>query len=182
MSSELDSDEKLRTGIIKVEDVDENFRKMLGTDKIFQFECEKIGEKLRLGLTEINVFTPYYYENFYTKEDFDNINPIFKAKSNIDEIERLLNKLFGKRAILKNADDGVNIIICIQTNALEEDIEINFELERKTIDKKDAGLLALFKIQKKNIEIFNKIREQCRKNKNEEAAKKILELLSQFQY
>ena len=182
MSSELDLEEKLKTQIIKLEDVDENFRKMLGTDKIFKFECEKIGERLRLGLTEINVFTPYYYENFYTKDDFDKINPIFKSKNNIDEIEILLNRLFGKRAILKSADDGVNIIICIQTISLEEEIEINFELKRKTIDKKDSGLLTLYKIQKKNIEIFNKIKEQCRKNKNEGASKKILELLSQFQY
>ena len=180
MSIEIENEDNIEDKIIKIEDVDEKCRKMLGTDKIFRFECEKKDEKLRLGLKEINVFSPYYYENFYTKEKFDEIHKIFKTNKNIDEIEIILKKLFGKSAILKNANDGVKIIICFQTPLFDEDIEINFELERKTIDKKDDGLITLFNIQKKNIEIFNNIKEQCKKNKNEQASKKILELLSQI--
>ena len=166
--------------IIKIEDVDEKFRKMLGTDKIFRFECEKRGQYLRLGLTEINVFTPYYYEKYLTKSDFDNINPIFKVENNLDEIEETLNRLFEKRAILKNVDDGKKMIICFQMQLFDKDIETNFELDRKTIDNKDEGLLTLFNIQKKNIEIFNKIKEQCKKNKKEPVSQKILDLLSQI--
>ena len=178
MSIEIEREEMIEDKIIKIEDVDEKYRKMLGTDKIFRFECEKQNDRIRLGLTEINVFTPYYYENFYTKKEFDKIHRIFKTNETLDEIEELLKDLFENNAILKNADDGVKIIVCFQTQLYNRNIEINFELERKTIDKKDDGLLTLFKIQKENIEIINKIKELCKKNKNEPASKKILELLS----
>ena len=179
MSIIIEEEGKIENKIIKIDEVDVKSRKMLGTDKIFRFECEKKGEWIRVGLKEINVFTPYYYENFYTKSDFDLNNKIFKAKDTIDDIAETLRRSFEKRAILKNSEDG-KIIICYQFQFFDEDIEIKFELERKIIDQKDEALLTLFNIQKKNIEIFNNIKEQCKKNKKDPASQKILDLLSQL--
>ena len=51
-------------------------------------------------------------------------------------------------------------------------------LERKTMTNKDDGLKFLYEIQKKNIEILNKIKQQCLKNKDDQHAQKLLKLLN----
>ena len=50
--------------------------------------------------------------------------------------------------------------------------------KKKTIEEKDKALLFLFDIEKKNINILNRIKEQCLKNPKEPACQKILELLN----
>jgi hypothetical protein len=83
-------DENLK--MIKIDDVDESLRKNLNFETIFKFQCENVDNKLRLGLKEINKFSPYYYERFFTKEELDEINKIRHTQQlvnsrKIDDIE-----------------------------------------------------------------------------------------------
>ncbi len=170
------SEEKLE--IIELNEDNKKCRKNLGDDKIFRFECTKIDEKLRIGLKEINAYSPYYYETFYTKDELNEKNEAFKAIKDIDKIIDQLEKLFEKKeTILKYAEDEQNIIVSFQVPTFADIIEIPFELEKKTIENKDDGLMNLFKIQKINIEIINEIKEKCKNNSNDPMAKEILKLL-----
>ena len=163
--------------IIKIEEVDKSIQKGLD-EKLFQFECDNVNGKLRIGLKEINKYSPYYYEKYYSKKELDDINDLFKALKDIDAVKKRLNKCFNKMAVLKNAKDGKNLNVFFQIPSFDETIDINFELERKTIQDKDAGLMCLFEIQKKNIAIINKIKEQCLKNQKDPVSKQILQLLN----
>ena len=163
--------------IIKIDNVDRKYVKKLGEDKLFKFECENMNENLRIGLIEINAYSPYYYEAFFSKDDLDEKNDVFRAKRTIDEIIVSLLKLFEKMGSLGNTERN-NIIVSFQIPSFEECEEIKFELEKKTVEDKDAALLDLFDIQKDNIKILNKIREECKKKPNDPALQKILECLN----
>ena len=163
--------------IIKIDNVDRKYVKKLGEDKLFKFECENINEQLRIGLIEINAYSPYYYEAFFSKKDLDEKNDVFRAKRTIDEIIISLLKLFEKRGNLGNTE-GENIIISFLIPSFEDFEEIKFELQKKTVEDKDTALLDLFDIQKDNIKILNKIREECKKKPNDPALQKILECLN----
>ena len=163
--------------LIKINEVDKNIQKKLD-EKLFKFECDNVDGVLRIGLKEINKYSPYYYEKFYQKEELDNKDDLFKSLRDIDAVKIRLVKCFNKMAVLKNAEDGKNVIVFFSFPNFDEIIEVNFELERKTIEDKDAGLMCLFEIQKKNIDIINKIKEQCLKHSKDPISKQILQLLT----
>lgn len=163
--------------IIKIDKKNEKCRKTLGDDKIFRFECEHIDEKLRLSLKEINAYSPYYYEAFYEKEELNKWKSLFKAIEKIDELIEQLLKLFEKKeTILKEVDNGKKISICFKVPNFAEIFDVKFDLERKTIENKDDGLMLLFEIQKDNLKIINEIKEQCKNNQNDSLSKEILDL------
>ena len=168
-------DENLK--MIKIDDVEESLRKRLNNETIFKFQCDNVDNKLRLGLKEINKFSPYYYERFYTKDELDEIDDTFKALRNIDTVKKQLLKCFHKRATLAVIKDSPNLNIHFEIPTFDEVVQINLEVDRKTIEDKDAGIMTLFGIQKKNIAIINKIKEKCLKEKKEKAAQMILELI-----
>ena len=168
-------DENLK--MIKIDDVEESLRKRLNNETIFKFQCDNVDNKLRLGLKEINKFSPYYYERFYTKEELDEIDDTFRALRNIDAVKKQLLRCFQKRATLNEVKGSPNLNIHFKIPNFDEVIEIDLEVERKTIEDKDAGIMTLFGIQKKNIAIINKIKEKCLKEKKEKTAQMILELI-----
>ena len=168
-------DENLK--MIKIDDVEESLRKRLNNETIFKFQCDNVDNKLRLGLKEINKFSPYYYERFFTKEELDEINDTFRALRNIDAVKKQLLRCFQKRATLNEVKGSPNLNIHFKIPNFDEVIEIDLEVERKTIEDKDAGIMTLFGIQKKNIAIINKIKEKCLKEKKEKAAQMILEAI-----
>lgn len=163
--------------IIKIESVEKEFRKNLDHDTIFKFECENVDGELRLGLKEINKYSPYYYESYYTQSDLELIHDMFRAFNDIESAKNALNNVFDKNATLKMKNDKTNISIIFKIDFFGKIHEIVFDLKRKTISNKDDGLMFLFEIQKKNIEIINAIKDKCSKHSKEEASKKILELL-----
>ena len=176
------SDESESERIIKINEVkDGNFIKKLGDDKMFRFECENKDEKLRIGLKEINAYSPYYYEAFYSKGDLDEMNDVFKSLSSIDVVIKQLSKLIGSKGELKTEKDDnkcEKIDILFEIPSFAEKEIIKFELERKTIEDKDKGLMFLFDIQKKNIDIINQIKKLYSKYKNEQVSRRIMEILS----
>ena len=168
-------DENLK--MIKIDDVEESLRKRLNNETIFKFQCDNVDNKLRLGLKEINKFSPYYYERFYTKEELEEIDDTFRALRSIDAVKKQLLRCFHKRAKLTVITDSPNLKIHFEIPNFDEIIQIDLEVDRKTIEDKDAGIMTLFGIQKKNIAIINKIKEKCLKEKKEKTAQMILEAI-----
>lgn len=165
--------------VIKKGDVDKDLQKKLGNDKLFRFECEVIDDRLRIGLKEIHKYSPYYYENFYELKDLETMDRLFKGCKGLDDICTRLKKGFRKNyTVLREKDNYQTIVIAYEIDFFEEQFGVEFSLERKTMANKDDGLKFLYEIQKKNIGILNKIRQQCLKNKDDEHAKKLLELLN----
>ena len=137
--------------IIRIEEVPKEHRKFLGDDKIFMFECEIVDDTLRLGLKEINCFSPYYYEAFFTLDSLYEKNNVFKACKSLEEVKSHILKLFNGAGVLKSVDDDEKILLMLKMYNISVVIQESFELERKTIEDKDEALMKLFNIQKNNI-------------------------------
>ena len=118
--------------IIKLEEVDDSIKKRLDNETIFRFECDNINENLRLGLKEINKYSPFYFEEFYSQEKLEKINNLFKSLPNINSVKDQLIKCFQTMAVLHKKENSENIIITFNFPSFAEKIKIDFELERKT--------------------------------------------------
>ena len=172
--------EIIKENMIKLPDVKPELQKPLGKDKIFRFECDIQYNKIRIGLKEINVYTPYYYETFYTLDELQKKNKIFNACKDLEEVKGHLLLLFSKETtLLKSLEDDKKIQICLKIMDISRIIDDSFILDRNTIDEKDEALMDLFNIQKENIKLFESIKKICEdeKYKDEKVAGKVLELL-----
>ena len=165
--------------IIRIEEVPKEHRKFLGDDKIFMFECEIVDDTLRLGLKEINCFSPYYYEAFFTLDSLYEKNSVFKACKNLEEVKTHILTLFNGNGVLKSESDDEKILLILKMYNISFVIQESFELERKTIEDKDEALMKLFNIQKNNINLFQKIIEKCEDDDyiDQKAAQDILNIL-----
>ena len=165
--------------IIRIEEVPKEHRKFLGDDKIFMFECEIVDDTLRLSLKEINCYSPYYYEAFFTLTSLCEKNNVFKACKSLEEVKSHILKLFNGAGVLKSVDDDEKILLMLKMYNISVVIQESFELERKTIEDKDEALMKLFNIQKNNINLFQKIIEKCEDDdyKDQKAAQDILNIL-----
>mgnify|MGYP006873043999 CR=1 FL=1 len=163
--------------LVPIKEVDINKIKKLDKDKTFKFECD-VSDKLRLGLREIDYYSPYYFENFYTKEALEEINPIFKACSTLEEIQGHFFNLFKEGTTkLILAENGENIVISFVVGWISGTREIKFELIRKTVENKDNALETLYNVQKDNYRIFEEIKAACNDDTKDSIAKKIIELI-----
>ena len=175
------SEDQEKPKIIKLSEVKPELQKKLGDDKIFRFECDIIEDNIRIGLREINSYSPYYYEVFHTYEELKQKNPIFNAMNGLEAVKKNLFRVFKKEVTtLKSLEDDQKIQI-IFPMALVEDIEnVEFILERKTIENKNAGLKYLYEIQKNKIKLMTKIMNICKDEnyQNEKITKDILNILN----
>lgn len=164
-------------GLVPIKEVDKDKIKKLDNDKTFKFECE-VNNKLRLGLREIDYYSPYYFENFYTKQELEEINPIFRACNTLEEIQLHFFNLFKeKNTKLQLAENGENIYIVFVVGWISGFKEIKFELIRKTVENKDNALETLYNVQKDNYRILEEIKAACNDDKKDNIAKKIIELI-----
>ena len=83
--------------IIELRDVDISLQKRIGDDNIFRFECDIEDDHLRIGLKEINVYSPYYYETFFTLDELQKKNVIFKSCNTLEKVKEHLVKLFPEK-------------------------------------------------------------------------------------
>ena len=163
--------------LVPIKEVDQNKIKKLDKDKTFKFECD-VDEKLRLGLREIDYYSPYYFESFYTKSELEEINPIFRACNSLEEIQGHFFNLFKEKTTkLKLAENGENILIIFLVGWISGTREIKFELIRKTVSNKDNALETLYEVQKDNYRILEEIKTACEDDKKDNIAKKIFELI-----
>ena len=163
--------------LVPIKEVDKNKIKKLDKDKTFKFECD-VDDKLRLGLREIDYYSPYYFENFYTKQELEEINPIFRACNTLSEIQEHFFNLFKvKTTKLQLAENGENIVISFIVGWISGTKEIKFELIRKTVENKDKALETLYTVQKDNYDILEQIKAACSDDTKDNIAKKIFDLI-----
>lgn len=163
--------------LVPIKEVDKNKIKKLDKDKTFKFECD-VDDKLRLGLREIDYYSPYYFENFYTKQELEEINPIFRACNTLSEIQEHFFNLFKEKTTkLQLAENGENIVISFTVGWISGMKEIKFELIRKTVENKDKALETLYTVQKDNYDILEQIKAACSDDTKDNIAKKIFDLI-----
>ena len=167
--------------IIQIKEVDKDKRKYLSEkNQMFKFECEVGDGQMRIGLKEINCYSPYYYEKFYTLKEFTEEKKEFSSAKTLEELKLHLHNLFkNEAAVLESVDGGEKIRIHVKVLNISVEMKDFIELDRKTIDDKDEGLLYLYDIQKKNNNLLKKIESICQddKFKEEKVAKDIIKLL-----
>ena len=154
--------------------------KNLGSDKIFKLELDIANDQIRIGLKEVNVYTPYYYETFYTLDKLKIKNNGFNSCNTLEDVKGHLITLFdSEKTYLESKDNFEKIKICFEMYIISGPVKENFILKRETIKEKDDALLTLFDIQIKNIEAFRKIENICKeeKYKGDKVAQNILKLL-----
>ena len=164
--------------LVPIKEINPDKIKKLDKDKTFQFECV-VDDKLRLGLREIDYYSPYYFESFYSKQELEEINPIFRACNTLEEIQGHFFNLFKEKTTkLELAENGENIVIIFLVGWISGTKEIKFELIRKTVSYKDNALETLYEVQKDNYRILEEIKTACEDDKTKEnIAKKIIELI-----
>ena len=120
--------------IIKSENVPKELQKYLDEDKnrLFLIECDIIDNKLRLGLKELNKYSPYYYEKFYTLIELQNEVPVFKLCRNLEEVKKHLLNIFAHKSSLKSLDNGEKIQLNCEYYDIASKKDAYFVLERKT--------------------------------------------------
>lgn len=163
--------------LVPIKEVDQNKIKRLDKDKTFKFECD-VSDKLRLGLREIDYYSPYYFESFYTKTELEEINPIFRACNTLEEIQGHFFNLFKENTTkLQLAENQENILIVFIVGWISGTREIKFELIRKTVENKDNALETLYNVQKDNYRILEEIKAACSDDKKDNIAKRLVELI-----
>ena len=165
--------------IITIDKVSKDLRKKLDKDKEFKFECEVIDDKIRLGLKEINYYSPYYFENFFTKEVLDKKNSIFRSCDDLSEVKKHLMNLFPDKVTLEYDQNNENINMLFTMGTISGFIQVIFELEKKTMDEKDDGLNFLYKIQKTNYKLMEEILKACKEAKNEKCSQNIIQYITE---
>ena len=163
----------------KISDVSTEFRKNLNKDTVFKFECLYLSsqEKLLLKATEINAYTPFYFEELYTLEDIYKIGKMFRACVNLSEVPNHIKALFAAETTkLEISEDGNVLIIIIKAWDISALVDVKFHLKKKTVDDKDNALKNLYIVTKNNEKKINEILLLC-KNNNDGLTKEILELL-----
>ena len=107
----------------------------------------------------------------------------FRAKTGLEEIQSNLIALFSRKTTkLESLENDSKIKLHIEAVVLADDVEMDFILERKTVNNMDEALYFLYKLEKNKYNILEKIKTVC-KNKNEKTekiAKEILEILKKF--
>lgn len=116
--------------IHKISESSPDLIKKLDKDKKFKFECEVCDNRIRLGLKEVN--SPNYFENFFTKDELIQKNPIFNQCNDLNEIQNHLIYLFPtKKTTLEYAENKENINITFIFGVISGTTEVIFELEKK---------------------------------------------------
>ena len=165
--------------IITIDKVSKDLRKKLDKDKEFKFECEVIDDKIRLGLKEINYYSPYYFENFFTKEVLDKKNSVFRQCIDLNEVQGHLIRLFKDKVSLEYAENRENINLIFTMFTMSGTTLVVFELEKKTMEEKDDGLNFLYKIEKTNYDLMDKILKACKEAKNEKCSLDIIKYITE---
>lgn len=177
--------EDMPVRIVRDEEVEDSMKKSLNKETKYKFECEIDGNKLSLRLIEIKSYSPYFFQEHYTLEDFQKNNAIFKSCSDLETVQNHLLKLFSldttKLKLIEDDKDEQKkyIILNLLAFNISGQVEVNFKLNLEMVSTKDKSLFFLYKIQKEKNSLLEKIKGICQENKGDNVSVKILQLLSE---
>ena len=163
----------------KISDVKEQFRKNLNEDTVFKFECVYLDsqDKLLLRASEINNYTPFYYEELFTLNDIYEIGEMFRSRKSLSELPNHIKTMFaGQKTKLEMNDDKSILTIISEAYDITTLVEVKFKLKKKTVEDKDNALKNLYIVTKNNEEKLNECLNLCKKH-NEPLFKELTELL-----
>ena len=167
-----------------MEDHIQNAKKLLkdnyDVEYILEYTIEN--DSILFKIIENKVYSPFTFEAEFTLQDFIDHHAAFKSCDNLDEVLRHLDNLYkDNKIILDNisqADERYlyfNIFDISEENRTKE-----FILKQKMTEEKDKALEDLYNIQKKQIELFKKIKSLVGKNKKENKfGESILDILKE---
>ena len=173
----MEEDESYGQTIIKLNDEEEKLTKSIG-DKMFKFESTIDDDyQLRLSLKEVNCYSPYFYEIYFTYSDLISKYQPYEGMGSIKKIKSSIDSIFHKPTTrLELTENDTKIIIHGESTYLEIPYNLDFELDRKTVENKDGALKFLYNIEDNNYNLIEKIKEICKKEmeKNDKVAQEIL--------
>ena len=117
-------------------------------------------DSIHFTIIENNVYSPFTFEGRFTMEDFIKSQYAFRACDNLEEIITHLNQLY-KNNKIKLSNSGApkeRILNFVIYNICEEVKTDDFKLKLLLTENKDKALDELYKIQKEQLELLNKIK------------------------
>ena len=147
----MEEDESYGQTIIKLNDEEEKLTKSIG-DKMFKFESTIDDDyQLRLSLKEVNCYSPYFYEIYFTYSDLISKYQPYEGMGSIKKIKSSIDSIFHKPTTrLELTENDTKIIIHGESTYLEIPYNLDFELDRKTVENKDGALKFLYNIEDNN--------------------------------
>ena len=87
----------------------------------------------------------------------DKKNSVFRQCIDLNEVQGHLIRLFKDKVSLEYAENRENINLIFTMFTMSGTTLVVFELEKKTMEEKDDGLNFLYKIEKTNYDLMDKI-------------------------
>ena len=153
-----------------------------GKEYIFKLQLED--DSIHFYLKENKVYAPFTFESFYPLDQIIKLHKAFKACDDLEEVYKHLLNLYkrDKMALMDVISSEKLLINCRFDYISVEDTEnIDFIVEKKMTEEKDRDLLELYKIQKKQLETFKKIKKMVEKGmaKENPLYKEIFKIIEQ---
>ena len=134
-------------------------------------EFKEESDHIHFKIVENKVYAPFTFESFYTLDQIIKLHKAFKACDDLEEVYKHLLNLYkrDKMALMDVISSEKLLINCRFDYISVEDTEnIDIIVEKKMTEEKDRDLLELYKIQKKQLETFKKIKKMVEKGMTKE--------------
>ena len=142
--------------IVKSSEVNKDKLKTLN-DTIFQFDCAVENNYLILTFSEVDALSPFIYTINMTLKDIIKAHKVFKACNNLNEVQGLITSLFKKGKISLSQEKSEELILKIKVLYISFEDNFKIIVKRKMTDNKDAMLLKLYSIQKKEQKLLKEL-------------------------
>ena len=165
--------------IIKSSEVEEDKKIKLNDNTIYQFDCIVKDNYLSLILSEINILAPFVYQRDITLKELIDINKIFRACDDLNEVKIHIENLFKKKMIELSQDENEKdkIIFKIKANNISNVEKFEIIANRVMTEYKVSYLMKLYKIEKEQEKYIKEIESILEKNKNHHLSKKIIDII-----
>ena len=165
--------------IIKSSEVEDDKKIKLNDNTIYQFDCNVNDNYISLILTEIDLLAPFVYQRDITLKELIDINKIFRACDDLNEVKKHFENLFKKKMIELSQDENQKdkITFKIKANNISLVEKFDIILERVMTEYKVPYLMKLYNIEKAQEKYIKGIETILEKYKNSPLSKKIMDII-----
>ena len=165
--------------IIRSSEVEEDKKIELNDNTIYQFDCIVNDNYISLILTEIDLLAPFVYQRDITLKELIEINKIFRACDDLNEVKNHFENLFKKKMIKLSQDENQKdkITFKIEANNISRVEKFEIVAERVMTEYKGPYLMKLYNIEKAQEKYIKGIESILEKYKNSPLSKKIIDII-----
>ena len=165
--------------IIRSSEVEEDKKIELNDNTIYQFDCILNDNYISLILTEIDLLAPFVYQRDITLKELIEINKIFRACDDLNEVKNHFENLFKKKMIKLSQDENQKdkITFKIKANNISREEKFEIVAERVMTEYKVPYLMKLYNIEKAQEKYIKGIESILEKYKNSPLSKKIMDII-----